>query len=234
VGAKFLTEREICGRYGVSRPTANKALSNLVSEGLLEFRKGVGTFVQGRALAYNLRALVSFTDKAMAAGKQPSTQVLQFAGVAVKDVLDEVPEILEAGPEDMLFYMERLRLADARPVILERRYVVAKYCPGLTQAEASGSIYAVWVQRYQLPIEYADESIRAINIRGPDARALKVRDGAAGMLVSSVGYLAGGRPLWSERTLYRGDSYEFQNRLIGIKPESFPAGKFLDTGEGSI
>jgi GntR family transcriptional regulator len=153
---------------------------------------------------------------------------------AVKDVLDEVPEILEAGPEDMLFYMERLRLSDARPVILERRYVVAKYCPGLTQAEAGGSIYAVWVQRYRLPIEFADENIRAINIRGPDARALKVRDGAAGMLVSSVGYLAGGRPLWSERTLYRGDSYEFQSHLIGIKPESFPAGKLLDTGEGSI
>ena len=103
-----------------------------------------------------------------------------------------------------------------------------------SQAEASGSIYAVWVQRYQLPIEYADESIRATNIRGPDARALKVRDGAAGMLVSSVGYLAGGKPLWSERTLYRGDAYEFQNRLIGIQQESFPAGKFLDTGEGSI
>jgi DNA-binding GntR family transcriptional regulator len=79
-GRKFLTEREICGRYSVSRPTANKALSNLVSEGLLEFRKGVGTFVQGRALAYNLRALVSFTDKAIAACKQPSTEVLQFAG----------------------------------------------------------------------------------------------------------------------------------------------------------
>ena len=91
VGSKFLTERQICERFGVSRATANKALSNLVSEGLLEFRKGVGTFVQGRALDYNLRALVSFTDKAISAGKQPSTQVLQFASVAVKDVLDEVP-----------------------------------------------------------------------------------------------------------------------------------------------
>ena len=64
IGGKFLTERQICERYGVSRATANKALSNLVSEGLLEFRKGVGTFVRGRPLDYNLRALVSFTDKA--------------------------------------------------------------------------------------------------------------------------------------------------------------------------
>jgi GntR family transcriptional regulator len=231
VGSKFLTERQICERFGVSRATANKALSNLVSEGLLEFRKGIGTFVRGRSLDYNLRALVSFTDKALAAGKQPSTQVIEFDTVAVKDVLYEVPEILEAGPEDVLFYMERLRLADNLPVILERRYVLARYCPGLTREDIGESLYAVWTHRYQLPIEGADESIRAVNIRGADARALKVRDGAAGMLVSSVGYLNERRPLWSERTLYRGDAYEFHNRLGGIQPASYATGKFLETGE---
>src|SRR5215471_16128144 len=77
-GTQFLTERQICDRYGVSRATANKALSNLVSAGLLEFRKGVGTFVRGRSLDYNLRSLVSFTEKAVAAGKSPSTEVLEF------------------------------------------------------------------------------------------------------------------------------------------------------------
>ncbi len=94
--------------------------------------------------------------------------------------------------------------------------MVAKYCPGLTETDAAGSIYAVWLQRYQLPIEFADESIRAVNIRGSDARALQVRDGEAGMLVTSVGYLTVRRPLWYERTLYRGAAYEFQNRLTGI------------------
>src|ERR1035437_2311019 len=62
-GTQFLTERQICERFGVSRATANKALSNLVSEGLFEFRKGMGTFVRGRGLDYNLRVLVSFTDQ---------------------------------------------------------------------------------------------------------------------------------------------------------------------------
>jgi len=102
IGSKFLTERQICERYGVSRATANKALSNLVSEGLLEFRKGVGTFVRGRALDYNLRALVSFTDKAIAAGKKPSTEVLQFETVLAADVLDDVPETLRVSPADSL------------------------------------------------------------------------------------------------------------------------------------
>lgn len=228
IGSKFLTERQICERYQVSRATANKALSNLVSEGLLEFRKGVGTFVRGRALDYNLRALVSFTDKATAAGKRPATEVLQFETVAARDVLDDVPEMLQVAPSDLLYYMERLRLADGLPVILEKRYLVAGYCPDLTADDLRGSLYSLWVNRYQLPIEAAEESIRAVNTRGADARLLKLRDGAAGMLITSVGFLTGNRPLWSERTLYRGDSYEFQNRLGGIQPEGHSTGKFLD------
>lgn len=231
VGGKFLTERQICDRYGVSRATANKALSNLVSEGLLEFRKGVGTFVRGRSLDYNLRALVSFTDKAMAAGKTPSTMVLQFETVRAEDVLDEVPQTLKVEPSAVLYYMERLRLADTLPVILERRYVVAEFCPDLAVEDVEGSLYSLWTDRYHLQIEGADESIRAVNTRGPDARALKLRDGAAGMLIQSVGYVAGNRPLWSERTLYRGDSYEFHNRLGGIQQEGYSTGKFLDVAD---
>src|SRR5688500_1653286 len=111
-GDRFLTEREISSRFGVSRATANKALASLVAEGLLEFRKGLGTFVRGGTLDVDLRALVSFTDRARAAGKRPSTRVLR---------LEFLP-----GP---VLRMERLRLVDDVPVILERRDVMASLCP---------------------------------------------------------------------------------------------------------
>jgi GntR family transcriptional regulator len=234
LGSRFPTERQICERFEVSRATANKALSNLVSEGLLEFRKGVGTFVRGHPLDYNLRALVSFTDKALSAGKQPGTEVLQFETVRAEDVLDDVPQLLQAGPDAALYYIERLRLADGLPVILEKRYVVGEYCPDLTIEDVGGSLYSLWTDRYHLPIEGADQSIRAVNTRGADARLLKLRDGAAGMLIRSVGHLTGNRPLWSERTLYRGDSYEFQNRLGGLQPDGHSTGKFLDISDNAL
>ena len=79
VGGQFLTERQVSERFQVSRITANKALSTLVAERLLTFRKGVGTFVSAQSMDYNLRALVSFTDEALAAGKKPETRVLAFA-----------------------------------------------------------------------------------------------------------------------------------------------------------
>src|SRR5690349_7956533 len=83
-GDQFLTERQISEKFQVSRATANKALASLVSEGLLEFRKGLGTFVRRDVIDYDVRSLVSFTEKARAAGKRPSTQLVTFESIAAR------------------------------------------------------------------------------------------------------------------------------------------------------
>lgn len=229
VGSRFLTERQIAERYGVSRATANKVLSTLVSESVLEFRKGIGTFVSGRSMDYNLRALVSFTEEAIAAHKRPETRTLKFEKVSAGQVPDEIRTALQVGMDEILFYMERLRFADVRPLILEKRYVVAAHCPTLNQRDARGSLYSAWKNKFGLAVEAADQTIRAVSLHGADAHELGLRDGAAGMLVRCIGYLAGGRPLWFERTLYRGDSYEFRNRLTGIQSGEHACGRFLAT-----
>jgi GntR family transcriptional regulator len=231
VGGRFLTEREVSQRFAISRPTANKILSTLVSEGLLEFRRGVGTFVCGLALDYSLKSLVSFTEKALAAGKRPQTKVLAFGSLRASDARDrgDLAALLRVNPDAPLYYMERLRLADRVPVILEKRYVVGEYCPRLKAKDVRGSLYKVWLERYGLPVEGAEERIRAVNATGADAQALMLAEGGAAMLIQSIGFLEGHRPLWSEQTLYRGDSYEFHNQLGGIEPGTAAAGTFLDT-----
>lgn len=215
-GDRFLTERQVSERYGISRPTANKALASLVAEGMLEFRKGVGTFVRGRVLDYDLGALVSFTRKAEAAGKRPSTQVLAFETLLAGAAPPEVMHQLGCGVTDPLHYMERLRLADGNPVILEHRWVVAHLCPGLERRELHGSLYQVWTERFSLAIGDSDQRIRALNLAGTEARLLGVRIGLAGLEMLCTGFLRTGEPLWYERTLYRGDAYEFhQQRVTG-------------------
>jgi GntR family transcriptional regulator len=208
-GDRFLTERQVSERFGVSRPTANKALASLVAEGMLEFRKGVGTFVRGKVLDYDLGALTSFTRKAEAAGKRPTTQVLAFETITAAAAPGEVANQLECSPESPLHYMERLRLADGAPVILEHRWVSATLCPGLERKELHGSLYQVWTERFLLGIGEADQRIRALNLSGTEARLLSVRPGLAALEVLCRGFLRTGEPLWYERTIYRGDAYEF-------------------------
>jgi|SRR5436190_8346682 len=216
-GAQFLTERQVSERYTVSRATANKALSNLVSEGILEFKKGIGTFVRGRVLDVDLRSLVSFTGKAASAGKKPSTRVLDFDRRSGATISRGAAAALQVDDADGVYVVERLRLADGVPVILERRHIVEAHCPGLKRADLSGSLYALWTERYRLEIAGAEQTIRAASLRGADAKALGVPAGAAALEVRSLGVLSGNRPLWWERTLYRGDATAFRNRLGPIQ-----------------
>ncbi|HLF92363.1 MAG TPA: GntR family transcriptional regulator [Planctomycetota bacterium] len=227
-GDRFLTEREVSGQYKVSRATANKALSTLVAEGVLEFKKGVGTFVRGGGLDYDLRTLVSFTDKACAMGRKPSTRVLARELVPIGRIPPETIQALRLETRDRAVYMERLRLADDVPVILERRHVPAALCPGLERADLAGSLYALWTGKYRLKLGGAEQSIRAVEIGRRVAHALRVREGSAGLLVTSTGFLEDGTPLWHERTLYRGDAYEFRNRLGGLHAVRPAVGTLLE------
>lgn len=216
-GDQFLTEREIAERFEVSRATANKALASLVSEGLLEFRRGVGTFVRRDVIDYDVRSLVSFTDKARAAGKKPSTELKTFgkldAAAADKSVLDA----LGLDTESVLWELERVRFADGTPVIFEHRYIVERHCPKLTKSQAEGSLYHAWTEKHNLQIVGADEVIRAVLLTPAEAKLLGVRGRSPALEVISVGFLENNQPLWWERTLYRADQYEFHSRLGPIQ-----------------
>lgn len=211
-GEKFLTEREIAERFKTSRPTANKALSSLVSAGLLEIRQGAGTFVRESVLDYDLQRLVSFTDKARAAGRKPGTRVITLRKVTEP----EIAATLHLEADEPLWLLERVRLADNQPLIFERRHVVAAFCPRITKTEAAGSLYAFWTKKCGLSIAGATETIRAVNTNKVQAAHLCVCEGAACLQVVATGHLADGKALWHEETLYRSDVYEFRNQLGGL------------------
>lgn len=216
-GDQFLTEREIGEQFQVSRATANKALASLVSEGLLEFRRGVGTFVRRDVIDYDVRSLVSFTQKAQAAGKQPRTQVLTLNKLAAAAIDDEIGARLELQPSDELWELVRLRLADETPVILEHRYIVKRHCPRLTRGQAEGSLYRAWTENHALAIAGAHEVIRAVSLSRDQARHLQVPARSPALEVVAVGFLEDDAPLWWERTFYRSDQYEFHSRLGPIQ-----------------
>ena len=204
-GEKFLTERQVSEHFKVSRATANKALSNLVVTGLLEFRKGVGTFLRGEALQNDLRSLVSFTRKAALSGMKPTTKVLAFTKVRASAAGEGIAKALRVNSDEPLLYLERLRLANDEPVILERRHLVARLCPGLTRESLKGSLYNALEN----------------DLSAADAKLLGTQKGAAALWVHAVGF-TGDEPLWVEDTLYRSDRYEFQN-IIGARTPARPA-----------
>lgn len=224
-GDQFLTEREVAEKFQVSRATANKALASLVSEGFLEFRKGLGTFVRRDVIDYDVRSLVSFTEKARAAGKKPTTELLTFGKRPGAEVEASIRAALRVESETLLWELDRIRRADGVPVILEHRYIVHRHCPRLTKSQSEGSLYRVWTEMHGLKIGGANEVIRAVLLSENEAKHLQTSAKSPALEVVSVGFLEDDSPLWWERTLYRGDQYEFHSRLGPIQSATPARGK---------
>jgi GntR family transcriptional regulator len=210
-GDRFLTEREIAERFQVSRATANKALAALVGEGLIEFRKGLGTFVRPSTLAYDLRALVSFTAQAIAAGRTPATRVLAFDVCEADAVQAATLGVSQGAP---LWRMERLRLLDGVPSIVETRLVVRALCPELAADDCGGSLYDLWMAR-GLHLAGAVQTVSAAICDPADAAQLQRPAGSALLVAEAVGRVAGGTALWHERTRYAADHWRFTMHLGG-------------------
>jgi DNA-binding GntR family transcriptional regulator len=220
VGDQFLTEKAICNRFSVSKNTVNKAISILIQEGLLEFRKGLGNFVIAKASQYDLHYLLSFTRMAEDIGKTPSTRVLAFEEQDSGEVPTAYIKSLDLDVPRKLIYMERLRLLDDRPSILEKRYLLADSCPGITRQMVEGSFISLISERYRLVLKEVDQTLRAVILSSREASLLEVSKGDPAILRESTGYLIDGRPLWTESTLFSGQSYGFHYKEGAGQPSA--------------
>jgi len=211
---RFPSERELVSRYRISRVTANKVISNLVSEGLLIFRPGIGTFVAPATnLSASLREMESFTESANALGLKPHTEVLLFKRIRGVELSVGIADLLQLGAQDKVYQVERLRVAGEEPVILEYRWIHAALVPGLKRQDMEGSFYALLASRYKLAIEGEDHQIHARNLTAGEAKRLEVPTGTAALVVDGRGYTRGRKPVWYQVLLYRGDRYVLENSV---------------------
>lgn len=201
IQTRFPSERDLAERFSVSRTTANKILSVLVSEGTLQSRKGIGAFVSPPSLEHDMSALLSFTEKARRGGFHPETRILVMETVAH-------PEL------GMALYLQRHRFVDGMPAIMEKRWLQSTLCGTLTREDASGSLYQAFSEVLGLTLGYADQTVRAVIPTVEERRQLAIRAGSACLRVEGRGFLTDGTLLWIEDTLFRGDLFAF-HALLG-------------------
>lgn len=210
IGDKFLTERAICEQYEVSRATANKALSSLVSQGLLEFKKGVGTFIKSKPSSENgTRSLVDFYNSAKEAGKIHGAKVLNFAILKARNIEDQIAGNLKLNPGDDVIYFQRISSADDVPMMLEYCYITARFCSGLQEEDLKGSLAALLPEKYGLTLTSLNESIQPVILSREQADYLDADPSSAALELVTIGRINYEEPLWWQKTIYRPKALEF-------------------------
>jgi GntR family transcriptional regulator len=127
VGDKIQNEMELCEIFGASRPTIRQAIKELENEGFLNRKKSFGTFVRSNRIKTSLMQDISFfTEELKARNIKYLNVILKKEKVIPKK---EISEILNIKRDDVVNYIERLRLITQQPLYLTMIYIPDKLCP---------------------------------------------------------------------------------------------------------
>jgi len=180
------SERELCKVYNTSRITVRQAFQELEREGFIYKMHGKGTFVAPKFYNQKLRNLYSFTDEMKKLGKIPSTKVLSFTDMAVDEHLAGKMGLL---PNEEVFKVVRLRLADGEPLMYETTYLPKKVFPQLTATDlVQKPMYDVFRDDYQVQVTKAIEKFSAALVRQEEAVYLNTRANLPAMLIRRFAY----------------------------------------------
>ncbi len=128
---RFPSDVELVSNYGVSRHTVREAVRHLQQEGVVERVRGQGTSVRHRPIEQSLGAIYSLYRSAEEQG---------FVQESVVRYLEERhdPEaaaMLGIGRDDPLVYLERVRLLDGSPAVLDCSWLPARKARRLLRAD---------------------------------------------------------------------------------------------------
>ena len=203
-GEKLPPERELAEELGVSRMTLRHAFAALEARGLVTRMLGRngGTYVQEPKIVCDLTMLVGFTEQLRRNGVVAGTRVVSAVEMLAPD---DVAEALGITKDAMVYEIERIRLANDQPVVLEKSYFPAHRFPGMLDEDLSGSLYQLLDSKYAKRPTQAVESLESVIVDPRRARLMGVPTGTAVMLLQRTAFADDGCPVEYAKDLLRSD-----------------------------
>ena len=164
-GARLPSEPELARRHRIGRPTVRQATELLVQRGLIERRRGSGTFVRSAPRRVDLFSLGGTLSSFREGGLDLTTKLL--GKVTERRVTADVENPFS---ERRALLLTRLGSVAKKPVLLERLYFDPDLFVGLDQLQLAGaSLSRVVEERYYLKPTHAEQSFR-VEIPAADVR----------------------------------------------------------------
>lgn len=148
VGDMIPSEKELIDLYDVGRATVREAIGQLVTEGYLDKRQGIGTFVKAPKKAVGFEPLISLTYALNQSGFDLVTKVSAQELVELSEREKDLTKIM--GNEAL--YLKRCRYVDEHPVVLEDFYFHRSFHETIGDMDLSRSIGQLLVEEMDIEI----------------------------------------------------------------------------------
>lgn len=194
--------------------TARKAIETLADEGLLDRRRGSGTYVAQMPHAKTM-GLSSFTADMQQRGLTPSSQVLDFERVPADATTAARLDLVE-GDEVLRF--TRLRLADSEPIAVETTWMPAHLVTTMTQGDLTESLFETLTEKFEIVPGQASSTIDSVMADGATVAALGISTYDPCLRIQMDYLDSRRRSIMAATCLYRGDKYRIH---VVLTPNAF-------------
>lgn len=203
VGTRLPSEARLAEMYRVSRNTLREAIRLLIAQGVVESRKGIGTFVQSVGFSTwpvetGIEELTSTTDIIVSAGHVPGCRSYQLTEMVGPD---EVAGALLLDTGSAVYRLSRVRLADGAPIMLCMDYLAVDLIPRslIRQFDGQGSLFAFLARAGGLSIAVARAVLKPVLPDMEIARELAIEPHEPLLLLKQTHFDGQNRPfLFSE------------------------------------
>jgi GntR family transcriptional regulator len=203
-------ELALCAEHSVSRSVVRQAIGDLVYDGLVERRQGVGTFVAQPKIREGLAAReVGFYEDMTSKGYQVTTEVIRQV---LQKASPEAAAQLEIAAGDTVLFVSRVRCVDGVPLVyVESRLPEARVRGLVGEDLENQSLYAILRSRYGIRVSTSRRLIGACAATRRVARLLEIEPGSPLVVLESVSYAeAEAVPLETYLAYHRADRTKFE------------------------
>ena len=181
---KLPGEIDIAARLGVNRHTVRRAIAALAERGLVRAERGSGTYVEGKRLAYPIRARTRFSEIVGATGRAVSGRLI---GSAVEGADADIAKKLRLKPGASVVRIDLLRHADRVPLCAATSWLPARRFPDAARIYAATKSMTKTLAHFGVR-DYARQATRvaAAIVDSADALRLEIAPGRPILVVDSV------------------------------------------------
>ncbi|MBN1537759.1 MAG: GntR family transcriptional regulator [Anaerolineales bacterium] len=206
-GEKLPSEDELAAKYGVSRMTVRQGIMDLIDEGLVYRRHGVGTFVAFPHVERDHSRLTNFFEIAKKEGVSVSAQILTMEVTPAKH---KIANELGIDEGDTVIHIKTLRFSDDVPVTVHDAFIPHKlFASILTQDLKTLENQHLWsiLESYGYRLKRAVQRLEAREAGEEIAELLNIETNAPILYKERTAYADDGTPVEFIFCYNRGDMY---------------------------